>query len=199
MATTYNRNRAVHLARRDALFEKARDMLLECCSHQEKIKKYKAINSLLYLLRSAYEYAFLARKSTKSDSDEDLLLHFLRSILQLSLALKVMLKIELDFTKPSSPLSLFLNAANSSENSGETGSNPLNTSFLSEAMLEKLKNFIKKSEGSFAAIKEKNRKALTDAEVEKYQRSWKSVEEMLTTTKLPSNSFSAEPLIPFSK
>lgn len=76
----FNLNRPIHLARRDAYFERAVEMLYMPMQDMETNRRIHHVEQVLALLKTAQFHAFFATKSPQSTQEEHDLLHFLRLI-----------------------------------------------------------------------------------------------------------------------
>jgi hypothetical protein len=76
----FNLNRPIHLARRDAYFERAVEMLYMPMQELDTNQRIQHVDQVLTLLKTAQFHAFFATKSPQSTQEEDDLLHFLRLI-----------------------------------------------------------------------------------------------------------------------
>ncbi len=155
-------------------------MVLNGFMLNDKTKALKIIFTIIYLFRSSYEYAFMAKKSNKANANEESVLACLRSAIKISFTIRMLLETELDLQKQLKDFSF-----NEKEK-------------LLEHKVALLKEIVLSGEKLLVSIKENDLKALTDAEAAKYQRAWKSVEHIFENNDFSSFSRSTEPLIPFS-
>ncbi|HMP72431.1 MAG TPA: hypothetical protein PKE55_04125 [Kiritimatiellia bacterium] len=76
----FNLNRPIHLARRDACFERAVELLYMPMQDMSTNQRIAHVDNVLTLLNTSQFHAFFATKSPQSTQEEHDLLHFLRLI-----------------------------------------------------------------------------------------------------------------------
>lgn len=76
----FNLNRPIHLARRDAYFERSVELLYMPMQDMDTSGRLHHVDKVLSLLKTAQFHAFFATKSPASTQSEHDLLHFLRLI-----------------------------------------------------------------------------------------------------------------------
>lgn len=76
----FNLNRPIHLARRDAYFERAVELLYEPMQDMDTATRLKHVEDIISLLKTALFHAFFTTKSPRATRGEHDLLHFMQLI-----------------------------------------------------------------------------------------------------------------------
>lgn len=106
----FNLNRPVHMARRDAFFEGAMDLLNVPTEGLETAERLTHINRVLELLTTSVRHANFAVKSVQATSREKDFLHFLELISNNVQSAQAMIQHQSHFEGEEGFLSQFLNA-----------------------------------------------------------------------------------------
>ena len=105
---TYDANRPVHLARRDAFLEKAIAVFRACLADMPYKQRVQQIDTTLYCLQSAAEHGTLATNAAHTSPLEAPFLLFIRMVLFDLYAVRVIMENEHALKDRQSPLRQFL-------------------------------------------------------------------------------------------
>lgn len=171
---SYDLNRPVHLARRDAFLEKAFEVFRAGLAELHYRQRAQQIDLTLYYLQSAVEHGTLAAKATPTEPSETSFLLFLRLVLSNLYAARVIMENVHALKDRKGPLAQFLQP------------NAKTDSFAGlahegEQLLQGTEQLLGLAEAPFSAIQKTTTKSLNASDRQRYQKAYEGLKHHLET------------------
>ncbi|MDD5677661.1 MAG: hypothetical protein PHW60_06660 [Kiritimatiellae bacterium] len=169
---TYDTNRPVHLARRDAFLEKATEVFSACQASMPYKQQSQQIDAALYCLQSAAEHGALAANATHTSPLELPFLLFIRMILFDLYSVRVIMENEHALKDRKSALWQFLH------HNGKTN-NTISFERGGEQLLEDVAHLFRMAEAPFRDIQKTLTEGMNAGDRERYQRAYDGLKRYL--------------------
>lgn len=174
----FNLNRPVHMARRDAFFERAVDLLNGSPQENDTAARLVHINRVLLLLKSSERHGNFAVKSPQATQREKDFLHFLHLISHNVQSAQAMIQHQIHFEGEEGFLSQFLNA------SPEESSSPaMHYRRRADDIFQGLWHLFRLALRPYRELQQAARTTLAESEADRYQRAYTSAVEELDAMK----------------
>lgn len=174
-------NRPVHLARRDAFFERAAELLYSPFQHLPTSQRIQHIETILALLKTAEQHAFFSIQSSDALPREHDMLRFLRLIADSVQSAHAMMQHQLHLEGEESFLCQFLGATPE-----QCVLPAMHYQRRSEDILQGLWNVLQLAHAAYRQLQQANQDQLSPAERERYRLAYDSFRQDAMT-------FSANP------
>lgn len=113
-ADPFHLNRPVHLARRDAFYEKAIVCIRRLPAQKQLSEQRKTAEEALYLMKEARRHAEAANLSDKTSAQNRLFVAFMDTVVDNTLSITRMIRRQLEASAPDNPLDGFTGTPGSS-------------------------------------------------------------------------------------
>lgn len=175
---TYDANRPVHLARRDAFLEKAREVFRACLADAPHKQRAQQIDTTLDCLQSAVEHGALAANTTPTSPLEAPFLLFIRMVLFDLYSVRVIMENEHALKDRKSPLWQFLHP------NGKTN-NVVSFDRGGEQLLQDVAHLFGMAEAPFRDIQKTLAEGMNASQRERYQRAYDGLKRHLQNKTRP--------------
>lgn len=165
-------NRPVHLARRDAFFERAMDLLCQPVEALCTNARMDHIRHVRDALRKAHDHAAFAAKGTTPVQQELDFVRFLELKARNTESALAMLQHQIEFEREEGFLSKFLAASRE-----ETMLPAQQYRRRAEDILQGMWHLVRRAQSNYTALSRMNRAALPPDQQERYQRAYTSFQE----------------------
>ena len=177
-----NKNRPVHLARRDVFFERAVDLLCMPVKNPDPVERLHHIEHIVSLLRTAEKHAFFALRPNGAAVDEENFLHFLKLISENIRSVHAMVGHQIQLESGRGFLADFLGTK------PEDSVTPaLHYQRRAEDILQGLWHMLRLAHAPYARLREANMESLSPDEKERYTRAEASFREEVEAKYKPTD------------
>ena len=162
-------NRPVYLARRNAFFERAVELLFQPSNHLSAPAHVEIVNASIALLKGAKQHGFFATRSSQSLPLEHDFVHFLELMEENIQAVNAMLQHQLHLEQDESFLCQFLGTA-----VDQSPLPALQYQRRAEDILQGLRRMLQLGQTTYQELKQKNTEALDTTDCDRYQIAYAS-------------------------
>lgn len=176
----FNINRPIYLARRDAYFERAVELLYMPVQELDAAARLHHVDKVLSLLTTSQQHAFFATRSPDAPPQEHDFLHFLELIAHNLQSAHSMTQHQSHLEGEQSFLSQFLGARPE-----ESALPAMHYRRRADDILQGLWHLLRLAHKPYRELQQKNLAALTDEARSRYKRAYRSFREELTGAPAP--------------
>jgi hypothetical protein len=171
----FNLNRPIHLARRDAFFERAVELLYMPVQEMDAATRLAHVERVLNLLNTAQQHAFFGARSPDATQQEHDFLHFLQLISHNLQSAQSMTQHQSHLEGEASFLCQFLTAKPE-----ECALPALHYRRRADDILQGLWHLLRLAHKPYRELQQKNLAGLSDSEKARYKKAYQSFREELT-------------------
>lgn len=182
----FNLNRPVHLARRDAYFERAVELLYMPVQEMDANARLSHVEKVLSLLKTAQQHAFFATRSPATPQQEHDFLHFLQLIAHNLQSAQSMTQHQSHLEGEESFLSQFLGAKPE-----ECALPALHYRRRADDILQGLWHLLRLAHKPYRELQQRNQAMLSDSERDRYKRAYGIFREELSAKRTESEAVAA--------
>ncbi len=179
-ALHFDINRPIHLARRDAFFERAAERLYQPVAELDATARLEHVSRVLQLLSTAQQHATFATRSAQATGPEQDFLHFLRLVAGNLRSVHSMTQHQEHLEGKNGFLCRFLNAPPE-----ECALPAMHYRRRADDILQGIWHLLRLAHEPYRTLQQASQKALSPAEQERYRKAYQSFRQELQAAEAP--------------